>query len=265
MATSPATVTCTSLAGGQGKTTVSLFLGKLLATKSYKVLMVDADSQASLTFYLGHDVERQQPTLLEVLNGGVSPEQAVYTTQHDDIYLIPADSALGIHADPYLMSSGVGALMLKKRLQALHKLLDHPFDFVIIDSPPQRSQLSLTCIAASDELLIPVEASSKGANSLVTTLEVIDSLKTTDTFTGNVLGVIPFRDKWTGFTQSLRSRVSIESIVELAEDIPVLPSVRESEQFKKAIDAGLLIPDKYKELAYPFETIVEILEKKYAR
>lgn len=60
-------LTCTSLSGGQGKTTTAILLGRRLAQSGQRVLMVDADPQSNLTFYLGHEVEENQPTLLEVL------------------------------------------------------------------------------------------------------------------------------------------------------------------------------------------------------
>lgn len=50
-----------------GKTTVAILLGRMLAQTGQRVLMIDADPQANLTFYLGHEVQQNQPTLLEVL------------------------------------------------------------------------------------------------------------------------------------------------------------------------------------------------------
>jgi chromosome partitioning protein len=47
------TLSCLSLSGGQGKTSVSLLLGRLLAQQGQTVLMVDADPQANLTFLFG--------------------------------------------------------------------------------------------------------------------------------------------------------------------------------------------------------------------
>jgi MinD-like ATPase involved in chromosome partitioning or flagellar assembly len=72
------TLSCISLSGGQGKTSIALLLGRLLARQGRKVLMVDADPQANLTFYLGHEVKPQEPTLLEVLKQQVEPVDGIY-------------------------------------------------------------------------------------------------------------------------------------------------------------------------------------------
>jgi cellulose biosynthesis protein BcsQ len=60
-------------------------------------------------------------------------------------------------------NSGVGATLLKRRLEAVSKI----FQVCIIDAPPQRSQICLTVIGAADFLIIPAEASVKGYGSLV--------------------------------------------------------------------------------------------------
>jgi chromosome partitioning protein len=138
------TITCASLSGGQGKSTVSLFLGRVLARLGYSVLMVDADPQSSLTFYLGHDVEPNQPTLLEVLKKQVKVEDGIYDLSYSNMWIIPSDDGLDTVQD-FLASSGMGAVVLKKRLSEVADL----FSFCIIDSPPQRSQICLTAVGAA--------------------------------------------------------------------------------------------------------------------
>ena len=248
------TITCTSLSGGQGKTTTAICLGKLLSRSGYRVLMVDADPQASLTFYLGHEVQLSQPTLLEVLKKEVTVEDGIFEIT-TNLWLIPADDALD-KAQEFLSGSGMSAVVLGKRLQTVAKL----FQFCIIDAPPQRSQLALTTIGASDLAIVPAEASSKGVNSLLRTLELIDELQQIDAFTGSVLGVLPFRDRWTGRTQAKQSQKSIETMREIAGAIPILPSILESEQFKRAIDQNQLPSDlEHPQLEYPFTEIIRIL------
>ena len=248
------TLTCTSLSGGQGKTTTSIFLGRTLAQLGHRVLMIDSDPQSSLTFYLGHEVKPSQPTLLEVLKKLVPVEDGIYEIR-DNLWLIPSDDALD-NAQDYLSGSGMGAVVLGKRLKEVADL----FQFCIIDAPPQRSQICLTTVGAANHVLIPAEASSKGVNSLIRTLDLIQELQDMDAFSGAVLGILPFRDRWTGRTQAKQSKKSIETMKEIAGEFLILPSILESEQFKKAIDQGKTLSELgHSNLEYPFRQIIEQL------
>jgi chromosome partitioning protein len=215
---------CISLAGGQGKTTTTFFLALLLASQGKTVLAVDCDPQANLTFYLNHDVEPSQPTLLEVLTGSVKSEDGIYPTQYENLFLMPADKGL-FKVSEYLSSSGAGAFILKLRLKDVASL----FDYVLIDVQPSRSQICLSAVGAADYILIPTEAATKGVNSLIDTLEFLDEQAKLMAFTGKVLGVIPFRDRWVGHTQTSESKENVNAMREIVEELQILPSIRESE------------------------------------
>jgi chromosome partitioning protein len=251
------TVSCLSLSGGQGKTSVSLLLGRLLANQGQKVLMVDADPQANLTFYLGHDVQASEPTLLEVLKGQVETADGIYPLTAANLFLIPADE--GLHkAQEYLATIGMGALALHHALEAVEEL----FDVCIIDSPPQRTQICLSVMGASDWVLIPAEASTKGVNSLLRSLELLEEMGRMRAFTGQVLGVLPFRDKWFGRSQATDSREAIVAMQQVAGSIPVLPSIVESERYKQAIRQGQRLSEiGYTELEFPLHRVIEALEQ----
>lgn len=249
------TCSCISLSGGQGKTTSIFFTALLLAQQGKKVLAIDSDPQANLTFYLNHDVQANQPSLLEVLTGTVKIEDGIYSTGHENLFLIPADRGLFKVSD-FLSSSGTGAFILKLRLKSVSSL----FDYVLIDAQPSRSQLCLTSVGASDYVLIPVEANVKGMNSLIDTLDFLNEQASLMAFTGKLLGIIPFRDRWVGNTQALEGRQNIEAMKEFAGEIPILPSIRESEKFKAAIRQGKLLSELGQDaLQYPFEVIIEAL------
>lgn len=249
------TCSCISLSGGQGKTTSIFFLALLLASQGAKVLAIDSDPQANLTFYLDHEVESNQPSLLEVLTGHVGTEDGIYETSYPNLFLIPADRGLFKVSD-YLSSSGTGAFILKLRLKAIADL----FDYVLIDVQPSRSQLCLTAVGASDYVLVPVEANVKGMNSLIDTLEFLNEQSNLMAFTGEILGILPFRDRWVGNTQTLEGRQNIEAMKEFVGDIPLFPSIRESEKYKNAIRQGKLLSEiGQAELQYPFEKIAEAL------
>jgi len=179
----------------------------------------------------------------------------VYPTGYANLFLVPADRGLFKVAD-YLSSSGAGAFILKLRLKAVAEL----FDYVLIDVQPSRSQICLSAVGAADTILIPVEAGTKGVNSLIDTLDLLQEQENLQAFTGKVLGVIPFRDRWVGRTQSKESKENIEAMREFVNNIPILPSIRESEQFKRAIRQGQLPAEiGYPDLQYPFEKIIEAL------
>jgi chromosome partitioning protein len=253
------TITATSLAGGQGKTTSCFFLARALAKRGYKVLLIDADPQSSLTLYLGHEVEPNQPTLLEVLKKQVVVEDGIYESNYQNLWLIPSDEGLETIQD-YLSSTAMGELALKRRLKEIKDL----FDICIVDSPPQRSQICLTAVVAADELLIPAEASSKGLHSLVRTLQLVDELKSVDASEGEILGIVPFRDRWMGRTQAKRSFFSISDMKEVGQGIWVVPSILESERYKQAIDTGRTLEELgYPDLELPFQKIIEVLEDKW--
>jgi chromosome partitioning protein len=244
-----------SLSGGQGKTTTVFFTALLLARQGKKVLAVDADPQANLTFYLGHEVQPDEPSLFEVLTKQVEVEDGVYGTQYENLFVIPADRGL-FKVNDFLSSSGAGAFILKQRLRKINDM----FDVVLIDVQPSRSQICLSAVGASDYVLIPVEANVKGVNSLVDTLDFLNEQAELEAFTGSVLGIIPFRDRWVGNTQTLEGRQNIAAMEEFAGETPILASIRESEKFKNAIRQGKLLSDLgQRDLQYPFEQIVEAL------
>ena len=251
-----------SLSGGMGKTTCSFFLSLYLGQLGYKVLLVDGDPQSNLTFYTSTTIDPNNPTLLEVIQKLVKIEDGIYETKYQNLWIVPSDDALD-NAQEYLAKSGMGAVILRKRLAGVKDL----FDFCIIDSPPQRSQISLTTIGASDSILIPAEVSSKGVNSVCRTLDLIAEQAEIDAFEGKIMGILPFRDRWIGHTQTLKSRESIETIkLFLSEEerfdcsIEVLPSIIESEQTKKAMDLGQSLNELgYPKLEYPFEYIASSL------
>lgn len=247
------TVAAVSLSGGQGKTTSSYFLARLLASRGKRVLTIDADPQANLTFYLGQEVEPTQPTLLEVINAQVQPSDGIYETAIDRLFLIPADRGL-FKVNDFLASSGAGAFVLKLRLRAVADL----FDYCVIDVQPSRSQICLTATGAADFVLIPCEANTKGTNSLIETLNFLEEQQQVTAFSGRVLGVVPFRDRWVGATQTLESRENIETMEEFCS--PVFPSIRESEQYKRALRLGKTLGELgHGALEYPFEQIMEAL------
>lgn len=252
------TIAFASLSGGQGKTTAALFLGRKLAALGYSTLMIDADPQHNLTTYLGLELQPNQPTLLECLKKSVAVEDGIYTIEgNDNLFLIPADDQLDTVQD-YLSNSGVGATLLLRRLEPIASA----FKVCVIDSPPQRSQICLTVVGAADALVIPAEASVKGYGSLVRTLDLLQTLQEVKATNAQVLGVLPFRDRWIGNTQTNESRLAVEGMREEVGKELVLPSIRESERYKQAINKRSTLQQMgYADLEYPFEVLLDKIKQ----
>jgi chromosome partitioning protein len=249
------TIVIPSLSGGQGKTTTALMLGQLLANRGYPTLAIDADPQHSLTTYLGIELEPNQPTLLEVIRETVDKvDDAIYPVAGNrNLFLIPADDELDSAAD-FLAQSGVGAMLLMRRLEPIADL----FKFCVIDPPPQRSQICLTAIGAADTVIIPAETSPKGFGSLLRTLELLSSMQRMKATSATVMGVLPFRDRWFGHTQSRESSKAVAAMKETIEEGLLLPSVPESERYKQAMSKGETLADLgYPHLQHPFEVLIE--------
>lgn len=247
------TIACMSLSGGQGKTTTAVLLAKYLAANGHTVLAVDSDPQSNLTTFLESDVKEDTPTLLEVFKGSVAIEDGIYPTAIENLFLIPSDNALDTVQD-YLSSSGVGAMLLGKRLEPVETV----FEICLIDSPPQRSQICKSVIGAADQIIIPCEATVKGYGSLVRTLDAVNELCDIGVSQAKLLGVIPFRDRWVGNNQTYESRMCIQEIISEVGKESVMPSIRESERYKQAISQGKTLSALgFSELEYPFSQLGE--------
>ena len=253
------TVAIASLSGGQGKSTTALFLGRMLARQNLPTLMIDADPQHNLTTYLGLELQPNQPTLLEFLKNSVSFEDTIYPVEEEEhLFLIPADDQLD-NANEYLSGSGVGAMMLSRRLEPVAEA----FQVCLIDSPPQRSQIAKSVIGAANFLVIPAEANVKGYGSLVRTLDLLASMQEIRATQAQVMGVLPFRDKWVGLNQTSESRLAVEGMAEEVGKDLIIPSIRESERYKQAINKQQSLESLgFKELEYPFEVLAKKIKER---
>lgn len=139
--------------GGSTKTTTAVTLAQGLSIFGHKVLVIDADPQASLSNLFGVLPELDSPpTLLPVCNGQLdSVESLIQPTYWSGVDLIAAAPMLA-QADIELAGQKEYWQILSK---ALNPVLDR-YDVVVIDTSPTLSPLSATAFMASDGMLMPV-------------------------------------------------------------------------------------------------------------
>jgi len=157
--------------GGVGKTTTTLTLGALLATRGKRVLMVDLDPHASLTTYLKFDPDTAEGSAYEVFLYERSINKNIKQTDIGNLYLLSASPALAT-LDRQLGTQQGAGIALKKALSQLAIEVD----YVLVDCPPTLGILMVNALAAADFLIIPVQTeflALKGLERMKSTLAMI--------------------------------------------------------------------------------------------
>jgi chromosome partitioning protein len=171
--------------GGVAKTTTVASLGAALAERGEKVLLVDLDPQACLTFSLGLDPETLAMSLHDVLLGRVGAGLAVAPTD-DGMDLLPATIDLaGTEAQLLTKTGREHTLRL-----ALREIVSN-YSFVLMDCSPSLGVLTINALTAADSVLIPLQCetlSHRGVGQLLDTIADVQRLTNPDL---SVLGVLP--------------------------------------------------------------------------
>ena len=152
--------------GGSGKTTTAQALGAGLLRRKKKVLYVDLDSQANLTYALG--VGNEDLTSLDVLMGTATASEAIVKTPNGDI--IGASEALAA-IDLKLTDTGK-----EYRLREALEDVKGKYDYIIIDTSAALNVATVNALTASDNAVIPVQAdvfSLAGIGMLNDTIEQV--------------------------------------------------------------------------------------------
>ena len=163
--------------GGTGKTTTCENLGIGLANEGKKVLLVDTDPQGSLTIALGHPRPDDLPVTLTDLMAKVMQEQPIapregILTHEEGVDLVPANITLsGLEVS--LVNAMSRETVLKQYLEPLKK----EYDFILLDCMPSLGMLTVNALAASDQVLIPVQANYLSAKGLEQLLQTINKVK----------------------------------------------------------------------------------------
>ncbi|MGQ9460155.1 MAG: AAA family ATPase [Candidatus Bathyarchaeaceae archaeon] len=234
--------------GGVGKSLITANVGAALADKGKKVVLVEGDPNHPLQVILGVDVSSKGFKLDEVIKEDMEIEKAMYSTEFDNLFLIPS----GVSLQSYFEIDPVGFAKKLTKLKA---------DFLFIDVPfplGEAAFLSLgiceyfIIILTEDEFVLCVESA-------------IDTLRLGKYFfkcvpLGFILNRIKTPEKFTkDFVKDLEDLLEISCVARIKEDLKVSKSyggvgshkaflayqkLRENE-FTKSIDdiASLLLGD----------------------
>ena len=159
--------------GGCAKSVTSVNLGIGLARLGRKVLLVDVDSQGSMTASLGYQQPDQiETTLTNALKGIIEEEPLIHgggILHHGEgIDLLPANIELS-GLEVTLVNVMSRETVLKRYLETVRE----DDDTIMLDCMPSLGMLTINALAASDEVIIPVSAqylAIKGLEQLIRTI-----------------------------------------------------------------------------------------------
>ncbi|MFI8566905.1 ParA family protein [Rhodococcus sp. NPDC078407] len=171
--------------GGVAKTTTVASLAAALHALDRRVLVVDLDPQGCLTFSLGHNPDKLDSSVHEVLTGDAKVEDVLIETA-EGIVLLPATIDLA-GAEALLLMRAGREFALKR---ALAPILDD-FDVVVIDCPPSLGVLTLNGLTAAQSVLVPLQCETlahRGVGQLLRTVSEVQQITNPDLA---LLGALP--------------------------------------------------------------------------
>lgn len=157
--------------GGVGKTTTTINLAASIASRGYRVLIVDIDPQGNATSGLGIEKSLINNDIYDVIVNDVPIKDAIYHTSNKKLDIVPATINLS-GAETELISMMARETRLKTALDEI----DKDYDFIFIDCPPSLGQLSINAFTASDAILIPVQSeyyAMEGLSQLLNTIRLV--------------------------------------------------------------------------------------------
>lgn len=163
--------------GGTAKTTTSVSLGVGLAKENKKVLLIDADSQGSMSVSLGIEQPDDLETSLATLLSKIVTDNEIGKREG----IIPCENGVDLIAGNLDLSLlEVSLVNTMSRETILRRYLENQrsnYDYIIVDCPPSLGMITINALASADSVIIPVQAQYLPAKGIAQLLPIIAMVK----------------------------------------------------------------------------------------
>ena len=157
--------------GGVGKTTTAINLSSCLAIAEKKVLLIDIDPQANATSGLGIGLQKDDPSIYEMLLEHIKTGELIKETNVPFLDIIPSNIRL-VGSEIELINLENRESILKSNIRNLRQ----SYEYIFIDCPPSLGLLTINALTAADTVLIPIQCeyyALEGLSQLLNTIHLV--------------------------------------------------------------------------------------------